>query len=264
MQLPPEDAASLVEQLDCPTCGVDAGSACRTRSGITAIKYHTPRFLLLPALRDAHEVDVPQSRQPGRPWQARPASCRTIRIGYQFDAPRCTHVFVEQVSASVKARPELDNALKLAAGLKESVPGRPVILTVPGLNRLARNTAELIAVAAAIEAIGLRLELLDGPLAGSHDSDSMFFAVLAAEAQLDRDHLREKTREGQRAAETRGHRSGRPKVFDDELLSRARELRDQGMPVPEIAANLTITTGKNAGRHPSVASVYRALDGMLR
>lgn len=32
-----------------------------------------------------------------------------------------------------------------------------------------------------------------------------------------------------------------------------------GVPVPEIAAKLVIKTGKNAGKHPSVASVYRAL-----
>ncbi|MFF5143074.1 hypothetical protein ACFY6U_25655 [Streptomyces sp. NPDC013157] len=31
------------------------------------------------------------------------------------------------------------------------------------------------------------------------------------------------------------------------------------MPVPEIAKKLTIKTGKNAGQHPPVASVYRAL-----
>lgn len=29
--------------------------------------------------------------------------------------------------------------------------------------------------------------------------------------------------------------------------------------MPEIADKLTIKTGKNAGKHPSVASVYRAL-----
>lgn len=264
MQLTPEHAASLVEQLDCPTCGAGAGSPCRTRSGNTAIKYHTPRFLLPPALRDAHEIDVPASREPGRPWQSRPASRRTIRIGYQLDAPQCAHVFLEQVSATVRARPELDNALRLAAALKESVPGRQVILMVPELNRLARNTPELISVAAAVDAIDVRLELLDGPLAGSHEPNSMFFAVLGAAAELDRDHLREKTREGRRAAEAKGHRSGRPKVFDEDLLRQARELRDQGMSVPEIAAHLTINTGKNAGGHPSVASVYRALDGSLR
>jgi hypothetical protein len=33
------------------------------------------------------------------------------------------------------------------------------------------------------------------------------------------------------------------------------------VPVPEIAAKLVIKTGKNAGKRPSVASVYRALAG---
>ncbi|MCC9705292.1 hypothetical protein E4N62_08500 [Streptomyces sp. MNU76] len=33
----------------------------------------------------------------------------------------------------------------------------------------------------------------------------------------------------------------------------------KGVPGPEIAGKLTIKTGKNAGQHPSVASVHRAL-----
>ncbi|MCG0289032.1 hypothetical protein [Streptomyces sp. PSAA01] len=44
----------------------------------------------------------------------------------------------------------------------------------------------------------------------------------------------------------------------DSLLF-ARALKDRGVPVPEIAGKLTIKTGKNAGKHPSVASLYRAL-----
>ena len=43
------------------------------------------------------------------------------------------------------------------------------------------------------------------------------------------------------------------------MLIFARALRDKGTPVPEIAKKLTIKTGKNAGQHPSVASLYRAL-----
>jgi hypothetical protein len=39
----------------------------------------------------------------------------------------------------------------------------------------------------------------------------------------------------------------------------ARALRDPGIPTPDIAQKLTIKTGKNAGKHPSVASLYRAL-----
>jgi hypothetical protein len=36
----------------------------------------------------------------------------------------------------------------------------------------------------------------------------------------------------------------------------ARALKDRGVPVPEIAKKLTVRTGKNAGQHPSVASVH--------
>lgn len=39
----------------------------------------------------------------------------------------------------------------------------------------------------------------------------------------------------------------------------ALALKDKGVPVPEIAKKLTIKTGKNEGKNPSVASLYRAL-----
>ena len=43
------------------------------------------------------------------------------------------------------------------------------------------------------------------------------------------------------------------------MLTFAVALKDKGVAVPDIAKKLTIKTGKNAGRHPSVASLYRAL-----
>ncbi|MFE3646164.1 hypothetical protein [Streptomyces sp. NPDC059169] len=39
----------------------------------------------------------------------------------------------------------------------------------------------------------------------------------------------------------------------------ARSLRANGGPVPEIARKLVITSGKNQGQRPSVATVYRIL-----
>jgi DNA invertase Pin-like site-specific DNA recombinase len=88
---------------------------------------------------------------------------------------------------------------------------------------------------------------------------AMFFAVLAVAAQLDRNYIREKTLEGQQAAAAKGNHGGRPKVIDDDMLTFAVALKNKGVPVPDIAKKLTIKTGKNAGRHPSVASLYRAL-----
>jgi DNA invertase Pin-like site-specific DNA recombinase len=272
----PAQAAAAVERFDCPTCGITAGSPCRTPGGNTAIKYHTPRFLQVPALRDALEVDVPADRTPGRPWRPGPALA-VLRIGYahratgsadldvQHGALRaagCDRIFSEEVAASVKARPERERALLLARDLMAATPGRVVIVTVHELRRLARDAAELMSVAAELAAGDVRLEMLTGPLTGIFDPNgtgSLLFAVLAEAARLDRDHVREKSAEGRRAAAARGRPGGRPRVFDDHMIATARALRDQGVPVPEIAERLSITTGKNTGRHPSVASVYRAL-----
>ncbi|GAA3942292.1 hypothetical protein GCM10023085_25080 [Actinomadura viridis] len=65
--------------------------------------------------------------------------------------------------------------------------------------------------------------------------------------------------EGQQAAAAKGNHGGRPKVIDDDMLTFAQALRAKGVPIPEITAKLKISTGKNAGKPPSVASLYRAL-----
>ncbi len=88
---------------------------------------------------------------------------------------------------------------------------------------------------------------------------AMFFAVLAVAGQIERNYIREKTLEGQVIAASKGNHGGRPKVIDDDMLTFAVALKDKGVPVPEIAKKLTIKTGKNAGKSPSVASLYRAL-----
>ena len=278
-----EQAAVAAEGFGCPTCEAPPRSPCRTRGGDTAFRYHTARFVLVPELAGVPEVVVPDDRGPGRPWAGPPSRSApadpadvAVRIGYacstpaapglreQADALRaagCAELFLEDASARVPGRPERDKALRLAAGLA-APGGRPVILTVHELGRLARTSADLMALAAALAADGIRLEVLAGPLAGTwdpHGAGALVFDVLAAAAGLDRNHRREKSIEGQRAAAAEGRHGGRPRVFDQVMTAAALGLREQGMSVPEIAASLVITEGKNAGQHPSLASVYRLL-----
>ena len=277
-----------MERHDCPLCAAPAGSPCRTRAGKTAAKYHTARFTLVPSLREELAVTVPADRGPGRDWHppattpqppgaAEPASTSVIRIGYarcsnpsqdlasQLTALHqagCARVFSEKISTRVKVRPELQGALALAQEIKAAAPEQAVILTVHEMKRLARNAAELMTLTGTLQTDGIQLELLTGPLTGIYDPTgmgAMLFAVLAVAAQLDRDYIRDKTLEGQREAAARGRHGGRPAVIDPDALLFARALRDGGTSVPDIARKLTIKTGKNAGQHPSVASVYRAL-----
>ncbi|MFJ2818478.1 recombinase family protein [Streptomyces sp. NPDC087294] len=285
MDLTPDQAANAVERHGCPKCQAPAGSPCRTLGGKTASKYHTARFTLVSKLREELEVLVPADRGPGRPWVERPAppgrpaepAAPPIRIGYArcsmtdqeiasqlvaLENAGCTKVFQEKISTRVHRRPEMEAALALANAIKEAAPDQAVILTVHEMKRLARNAAELMQLSADLEKADISLELLTGPMTGIYDPNgmgAMFFAVLAVAAQLDRGYIREKTLEGQQVAAAKGNHGGRPKVIDDDMLTFALALKTKGLPVPEIAGKLVIKDGKNAGKNPSVASVYRAL-----
>ncbi|WP_227999732.1 recombinase family protein [Nocardia australiensis] len=195
-----------------------------------------------------------------------------MRIGYartstarqelasQLEALRkaqCHKIFHEQISTRVKVRPELEKALALARQFKEAAPQVPVVFTVHELKRLARNAAELMTLSGELQTGGIQLELLTG-IYDPNGMGSMFFAVLAVAGQIERNYIRDKTLEGQLIAASKGNHGGRPKVIDDDALTFALALKDKGDPVPDIAKKLTIKSGKRAGKHPSVASLYRA------
>ncbi|MFJ6527279.1 recombinase family protein [Streptomyces longwoodensis] len=169
-------------------------------------------------------MPVPEDRGPGRPWQPGPpveaapaaATLQPIRIGYarcstahqelqsQLDAlaPVCKRIFSEKISTRVKTRPELEKALKLAYDIKESAPEQEVILTVLELKHLARCAAELMTLSGQHQATGVQLELLTGPLSGIYDPNgmgAMFFAVLAAAAQIERNGVGRRAVRGPRA-----------------------------------------------------------------
>ena len=103
---------------------------------------------------------------------------------------------------------------------------------------------------AALHADSIQLELLTGPLIRIYDPDglgSMLFAVLGVAAQPDRDYIRQKTLEGQRAASAKGNHGGRLKVLDEDMIIFARALHDKGVPVPEIAAKPRANCVREAG-----------------
>ncbi|WP_405810257.1 hypothetical protein [Streptomyces sp. NBC_01520] len=69
---------------------------------------------------------------------------------------------------------------------------------------------------------------------------AMFFAVLAVAGQIERNHIREKTLEGQVIAASKGNHGGRPKAIDDDMLtSQGRDRRSGTAPPPRAAASAT-------------------------
>ncbi|MEU5548065.1 recombinase family protein, partial [Streptomyces sioyaensis] len=150
------EPAMAIEQFDCPTRSVPAGSTCRTRGGEVAPKYHTPRFMLVPQPRRTRSPHS-RGRGPGRAWELGPgvdaavpeATTKPTRVGYarcstaaqelqsQLDAlaeAGCDPVFSEKFSTRIKVRPEFVKALAYAQTIKKAVPHQRVILTVHEIN----------------------------------------------------------------------------------------------------------------------------------
>jgi DNA invertase Pin-like site-specific DNA recombinase len=202
-----------------------------------------------------------------------------IRVGYvrcstlaqelqsQLDA-LATHgiprekIFSEKVSTRVRARPRFEAALALAREIKAHAPHCRVILTVYEMKRLGRDAAELTALADHLQAHGLVLEMLAGPLPGIYDPTGpgrMLFGFFAAMAETERENIREATLEGLDAAARRGNLGGRPPVITDDMLHTVLRRRATGESVESIRPDLIIPSGRRTGKNPSLASIYRAL-----
>ncbi|WP_328643907.1 recombinase family protein [Streptomyces canus] len=269
-QLGEAERATLVEQQECPRCSVPPGSPCRTRTGTVATVYHSVRYDSVPQLRSGPPVRVPKDREPGKAWRpgpavdeaAAPADRPGDRIGYARvstrgqdletqerllrDARCIEPLYVETISTRQPERP------RFAAALAALRPND--ILTVTMLDRLGRNTLELITSAQDIEHRGNRLEILQGPLAGIYDprgAGKIVFATFAAFAEAEREFIRDRTLDGLVTATAKGKFGGRPRAVDDDVLAvaQSRLRRAEPQSVTVIARDLGV------GR----STLYRAL-----
>lgn len=158
-------------------------------------------------------------------------------------ATGCTRVFAEQISSVVTLRPQL------AAALDYLRPGDVLVVTKP--DRLARSTADLLAIVEALNArnVGLRILSMGG---GEVDTRSptgrLMVTMLGAIAGFERELMLERQREGIRRAAEEGKYKGRAPTARRKA-DQVAELRAAGIGPSEIARRLGI------GR----ASVYRII-----
>ncbi|MFH8224051.1 recombinase family protein [Streptomyces sp. NPDC018057] len=171
-------------------------------------------------------------------------------------------VLSEKISTRIKVRPEFVKAMDSARTIKKAVPHQRVIFTVREMKRLGRGAAELPAIAEDLRHHDIELELLTGPLQGVHDPSGQAPPCSRSSQAWPSPNASTSGRspsKGQASARERGRHGGRPKGVADDMAAYARSLRTNGVPVPQIAQKLVITSGKNKGEHPSVATVYRIL-----
>ncbi len=136
------------------------------------------------------------------------------------------------VSGAKDQRPALEKMMR------EAKRRRFDAVAAVKLDRIARSTRHLTALAAELEAVGVDLVVTDQAIDTSTPSGRLLFNVLAAIAEFERDLIRERTAAGMQAAKRRGRRLWRPPAAVDrlELLRALRE----GASTSELARRLGV------------------------
>ena len=154
-----------------------------------------------------------------------------------------------------------------ASGTKDFRPGldeckralrRDDTLVVWKLDRLGRSLTELVHTVDALNAAGVNLRILTGPVNGdtTDPADRFIFYVMAAFAEIERVWIVEKTVAGLAAARARGRFGGRPPTPMATIVQAAELMRAPDSSPRAIAAALGI----------SRSTLYRHVspDGNLR
>lgn len=125
------------------------------------------------------------------------------------------------------------------------------VILVKKLDRLGRDTADMIQLIKEFDAMGVSIRFLDDGISTEGPMGKMVVTILAAVAQAERQRILERTNEGRIDAKLKGVKFGRKRTVDrDKIIS----LYTSGIGATEIAKQIGI------GR----STVYKLLQDKVR
>ncbi|MHA4830463.1 recombinase family protein [Enterobacter ludwigii] len=142
---------------------------------------------------------------------------------------KANRIFTDKASGSSTDREGLDL-------LRMKVEEGDVIL-VKKLDRLGRDTADMIQLIKAFDAQGVAVRFIDDGISTDGDMGKMVVTILSAVAQAERQRILERTNEGRQEAKLKGIRFGRKRTVNREQVL---ALRQEGLGASEIARRLNI------------------------
>jgi DNA invertase Pin-like site-specific DNA recombinase len=180
----------------------------------------------------------------------------TTRIGYaristedqdpqlQLDALAsvgCLRVYTDTASGSLANRPELDRMLD------QLRPGD--VVHVWRLDRLGRSLRNLIDLVDDLASRGVGFRSLSESIDTTTANGRLFFNMMGALAEFERDLIRERTMAGLTSARARGRVGGRPPVMTPEKLAVARQMHASGEHTVTAIATTIGVSRKTVYRH---------------
>ncbi len=153
----------------------------------------------------------------------------------------CLKVFTDKASGSLASRPQLDKMLEQL---------RPDdVVVVWRLDRLGRSLRNLIDMAKDLGERGVGFRSLTETIDTTNANGRLFFSIMGALAEFERELIRERTNAGLAAARARGRVGGRPPVMTPEKAKVARQMYDsKEYTVQSIAKTLGVSR-KTVYRH---------------
>ncbi|XPF94270.1 recombinase family protein [Colwellia sp. RE-S-Sl-9] len=138
-----------------------------------------------------------------------------------------------------KASGKSDERLGLQLMLTKAREGDVIVVTK--LDRLGRNTADMISIIDDLHKRKIAVKFLDDGISTEGTMGKMVVTILAAVAQAERERILERTNEGRRAAIAQGVRMGRKPAITEQLKSQVIELVTSGTPKTEVSCKLNIS-----------------------
>lgn len=147
----------------------------------------------------------------------------------------CEKIFKDEGISGAKAeRPGLKDAIAYAR--------KGDMIVVWKLDRLGRSLPHLISVVQQFHDDGIEFQSLSEQIDTSSPSGRLFFHIMAAMAQFERELIQERTQAGLAAARARGKKGGRKTVVTDAQVKRARELaKNPDFTITEICQMIGVT-----------------------
>ncbi len=155
---------------------------------------------------------------------------------------KANRIFTDKASGSSTDREGLDL-------LRMKVEEGDVIL-VKKLDRLGRDTADMIQLIKEFDAQGVAVRFIDDGISTDGDMGQMVVTILSAVAQAERRRILERTNEGRQEAKLKGIKFGRRRTVDRNVVL---TLHQKGTGATEIAHQLSIAR----------STVYKILEGTV-